>query len=143
MNGILHYRAALVDLESFVLINVYVPNAGDPPTRPRLSTKLRFLEKLKIKIQELKEQGKEVLVVGDFNVALTNNDIHASFELNEIYCKEEIHCLQELLIEQVDIWRYLHPHEMNTFTVFNEKKGYREFNKVTKINNRKKEGGLI
>ena len=123
-------RIVLTDLDAFVLINVYVPNAGDPPERPRLDTKLRFLHRLNQKLLSLKEENRSVLVVGDFNVAVSASDLHPIFKLEDIYSHEEISSFQALLHNHADIWRVLHPHEDDTFTVFNEKRSYRESNKV-------------
>jgi exonuclease III len=53
-------RVVITDHSHFVLVNVYVPNAGDRPDRPRLQYKLRFLEALKQKCDALVAQGREV-----------------------------------------------------------------------------------
>ena len=53
-------RVVITDHSHFVLVNVYVPNAGDRPDRPRLQYKLRFLEALKKKCDALVAQGREV-----------------------------------------------------------------------------------
>ena len=113
-----------------MLVNVYVPNAGDPPERARLPTKLAFLRKLKTKLETFRDQERQVLLVGDFNIALSKNDMHSCFWQEEIYTKEEIDTFQEILDDHIDVWRSLHPHETNTFTVFNERKSYRDSNKV-------------
>ena len=126
----MYCRIVLTDLEAFVLINVYVPNAGDPPQRPRLDTKLRFLCRLNQKLLALKEEKRSVLVVGDFNVAVSASDLHPTFKLEDIYSQEEISSFRALLQHHSDIWRVLHPHEADSFTVFNEKRSYRERNKV-------------
>lgn len=51
----------MTDHGHFVLINVYVPNAGGKPARPRLATKLDFLRLLKAKADALQEEGREVM----------------------------------------------------------------------------------
>ena len=58
-------RCVLTDHGAFVLINVYVPNAGDHNrdpqlNRPRLPFKLRFLRALRRKCDALVEAGREV-----------------------------------------------------------------------------------
>ena len=53
-------RVVVTDHGHFVLINVYVPNAGGKPERPRLATKLDFLRLLKAKADGFLEQGREV-----------------------------------------------------------------------------------
>lgn len=52
----------LTDLGAFVLINVYVPNAGDRSGEgERVAFKVRFLEALKEKADELRAAGRQVL----------------------------------------------------------------------------------
>ena len=53
-------RALCTDHGAFVVINVYCPNAGSPPERARLPIKMRFLEALKRKADELAALGREV-----------------------------------------------------------------------------------
>lgn len=53
-------RVVVTDHGHFVLINVYVPNAGGKPERPRLATKLDFLRLLKAEADGFLEQGREV-----------------------------------------------------------------------------------
>jgi len=55
-----HCRVVITDHRHFVLVNVYVPNAGDRPDRPRLRYKLAFLEALKRKCDALVAAGREV-----------------------------------------------------------------------------------
>ena len=54
-------RALCTDHGAFVVINVYCPNAGSPPERARLPIKMRFLEALKRKADELAASGREVI----------------------------------------------------------------------------------
>ena len=42
-----------------MVINVYCPNAGPAPERPRLAIKMRFLEALKRKADTLASAGRE------------------------------------------------------------------------------------
>ena len=48
------------DHGAFVVINVYVPNAGPAPDRPRLHTKLAFLRALKRRADAFVSAGREV-----------------------------------------------------------------------------------
>lgn len=50
----------MTDHGSFVLFNVYVPNAGDRPERARLPAKLSFLSALKERVDELRGAGRQV-----------------------------------------------------------------------------------
>jgi exonuclease III len=42
-------RVMLTDHGSFVLLNIYAPNAGEKPLKPRLEFKMRFLNALRSK----------------------------------------------------------------------------------------------
>lgn len=54
------HRCVLTDHGSFVLINVYVPNAGYTKERPGLAAKCRFLAALKDKADGLLAAGRKV-----------------------------------------------------------------------------------
>lgn len=58
-------RAVLVDLGLFVLINVYCPNETNDD---RLPYKVNFLRVLEARVQQLRKEKREVVVVGDINV---------------------------------------------------------------------------
>lgn len=53
-------RALITDHGHFVLLNVYVPNAGSMPERARLGAKLAFLAALKDKVDDLLGAGRQV-----------------------------------------------------------------------------------
>lgn len=113
-------RVVVTDHGHFVLINVYVPNAGGKPARPRLATKLDFLRLLKAKADALQEEGREVIIVGDLNVAATQKDCHHLIKHEKCYNAEELALLSALTSRYTDVWRRLHPNEDNQFTVWDE-----------------------
>ena len=54
----------MTDLGAFVLINVYVPNAGDRKLdNGRTDLKIRFLDALKQKADLFRDAGREVRVL--------------------------------------------------------------------------------
>lgn len=57
-------RVVLTDHGAFVLVNVYIPNAGaasgELAAKPRLEFKLKFLKALHAKLEALREAGREV-----------------------------------------------------------------------------------
>ena len=53
-------RVVLTDLGAFVLINVYAPNAGPAPERPRAAFKCKFLQALHSKAIQLRDAGRQV-----------------------------------------------------------------------------------
>ena len=63
-------RCVITDHGAFLLFNVYVPNAGEQ----RNDFKLRFLELLSLRLRQCQAEGREVVVVGDLNIAATRLD---------------------------------------------------------------------
>ncbi|KAL4447344.1 hypothetical protein ABPG77_007377 [Micractinium sp. CCAP 211/92] len=127
-------RVVVTDHQHFVLVNVYAPNAGDRPDRSRLPFKLRWLAALKRKVDALAAAGREVLVVGDFNVPAEPRDIHPTLgSYEEIYSREEQAALKALTDSYTDVWRRLHPEESSTYTVWSEKTSARAFNQGLRI----------
>lgn len=126
-------RVVLTDHGSFVLINVYVPNAGPSPERPRAAYKYKFLEALKTKAVSLQDAGRQVLIVGDFNIAATQQDVHDKLDREAMYPKPEKELFDSILAEFTDVWRKLHPDRVNTFTVWDEKTSARAFNEGVRI----------
>lgn len=69
-------RCLLVELGNLVILNVYIPCASSAEEGGRcssqiasiLETKLRFLELLQRRVDELRSAGKQVLLCGDFNL---------------------------------------------------------------------------
>eukprot|EP00775_Hariotina_reticulata_P002004 gene2004-2326_t len=113
---------------SFVLFNVYVPNAGERPERARLAAKLAFLQALKERVDSLLMQGKQVIAVGDFNVAAEQRDVHVAINWDNLYQPSELTALQEMLSSLSDTWRRLHPDVSDVYTVWNERTSARAFN---------------
>ncbi|GBG89045.1 hypothetical protein CBR_g48654 [Chara braunii] len=78
-------RVICTDHGSFMLVNVYVPNAGEKPLRPRIDFKMKFLRMLRNKCDEFVRKGKHVIIVGDLNISHKDGDVHRSFNLLEMY----------------------------------------------------------
>ena len=65
-------RCVMTDHGTFVVFNVYVPAGGGQP----LSYKMKFLNSLRRAMKYQREtHGKEVILVGDLNIAHTEKDI--------------------------------------------------------------------
>ncbi|KAH7431767.1 hypothetical protein KP509_08G065600 [Ceratopteris richardii] len=127
-------RIVETDHGSFILINVYAPNAGENEQgRPRLSFKLSFLKALKQKLDELVQIGRNIVVVGDLNVAHKDKDVYRKWNIRDIYTAEEINFMDALLTEYVDLFRYFHPNEEDAFSVWDQKKEARIHNEGLRI----------
>lgn len=149
-------RIVTIDIGPCVVVNVYVPNAGlgkstnsnfgdgkmpvpDSKTRKdapsRLEYKLEFLNSLHARCKQYIEDGKEVILVGDFNVAVDVRDTHPSIPLDKAFTEKERYRFSRFLQNEmfVDVFRYLHPNEMSTFTCFDERTNARERNAGVRI----------
>lgn len=68
-------RTLVLDAPQFTLIGTYVPRGG---SEEHYALKLLYLAELKDFIAELMAEGREVVLAGDMNVALTEFDVHRS-----------------------------------------------------------------
>jgi exodeoxyribonuclease III len=57
----------------FTLINAYYPQGGRGPHR--IEYKIGFYQQVKLRTQELKKQGKKVVLCGDFNTTVSDIDL--------------------------------------------------------------------
>lgn len=106
-------RIIMCEFDTFVIINVYVPNSGKDLKRLEYRTKIwdvKFTEYLK----EVNESCKKtVIVCGDFNVANDDIDLAKPKENKSVagFTNEERTnfklCINRL--QYIDIWRYLNP----------------------------------
>ena len=64
-------RIVQVALDNLVLASVYVPNGGKD-----YAAKLRFMQSLVGWARTLREQGRELVVCGDINIARADIDVH-------------------------------------------------------------------
>jgi exodeoxyribonuclease-3 len=60
-----------VALDNLVLASVYVPNGGKD-----YAAKLRFLQSMVDWARALREEGRDLILCGDINVARTDVDVH-------------------------------------------------------------------
>jgi exodeoxyribonuclease-3 len=66
-------RIQVLDYESFILFNLYVPNGGSG--NKRVPYKMAFNDVLLCKLEELRKKGKKIVVCGDINTAHTEIDL--------------------------------------------------------------------
>ena len=70
------------------------------------------------------------MIVGDLNVAASQQDVHAKYSWEGMYGPEEKRLLAQLLRGFHDVWRLRHPGVADTFTVWDEKTSARVFNEA-------------
>jgi exodeoxyribonuclease-3 len=98
---------------NLVLASVYVPNGGkDYPA------KLDFMRKLGDWAKRVHEEGCELVICGDINIARTERDVHPVERKNVIGQLPEERQLFEALIDDhlVDVHRQLEPENDRLFT---------------------------
>lgn len=106
-------RIVQAALGNLILASVYVPNGGkDYPA------KLNFLNRLIVWVKQLHEEGRELVLCGDINIARTEADVHPRERRPVIgQLPEERDLFEKLLGEHlVDVGRALEPHNENMFT---------------------------
>jgi exodeoxyribonuclease-3 len=137
-------RTVILDLGPFILINVYIPNSG--VDKERLNFKMDFLAALKSKCDSYTNQGREVMIVGDLNLAADARDVHPRIGLEKHFTEEERAWLKGMLTDSggyTDIWRKLHNGTNETqqpassvttaYTCWDEKISARAFNEGVRI----------
>ena len=96
-----------------VFASVYVPNGGkDYPA------KLEFMRQLGAWAKRVQEEGAELVICGDINIARTERDVHPAERKNVIgQLPEERALFEELIGEHlVDVHRRLDPDNERLFT---------------------------
>ena len=68
-------RVLGVDFGDYYFLNLYVPNGSEVGSE-KYAYKLRWLSALHSWLKELKSSHERVVVVGDFNIAPTDDDVH-------------------------------------------------------------------
>jgi exodeoxyribonuclease-3 len=64
-------RIVQVELGDLIIASVYVPNGGKD-----YQAKLDFLGRIAEWVQQLKAEGRQLILCGDINIALTDMDVH-------------------------------------------------------------------
>lgn len=110
-------RFVVSDHGEFLLYNVYFPNGGMNAQRHQFKQEflLRFLQHLKRKLN----QGRQIIVVGDYNVAYLDQDVYDPMGLaNESgFLPEERAWFQDFLKAGfIDCYRTVHPDTKGAYT---------------------------
>lgn len=114
------YIEALVNVkgEDFRVISVYFPNGNPPYNNPddnsKFIYKLKFMNAFYKHMANLCIKEEKIVIGGDFNVILTDNDVYDStvFKNNALYKESVKSRLKALMyLGFYDAFRVLHPHE--------------------------------
>ena len=68
-------RVLAFQFQNICIVNLYVPNGGDVTT-DKYEYKLRWLDALIPWLRDLRENFKNLVIVGDFNITPNDSDVH-------------------------------------------------------------------
>jgi exodeoxyribonuclease-3 len=108
-----HSRYIEAEVGGLVVASVYLPN-GNPQPGPKFAYKLAWFERLIKHAQALLQQGRPVVLAGDYNVIPTDEDIYStkSWLKDALLQPESRQAYQRLLAQGwVDAIRHRHPGE--------------------------------
>lgn len=123
-------RIVMTDHGYFDLYNIYFPNGGSGEERHLF--KQQFLKDLNAHLAEKIKKGREIIVVGDYNVAHKTEDVYDPVRLSKEsgFLPEERAWFDSFLaLGFVDCFRHFHPGEPQRFSWWS----YRE---LARTNNR-------
>jgi len=122
-NPLTQGRCMLTDHGTFLLLNIYAPNAGRGPSH--LQQKLAFYEELSSAVGRWNLEGRKVLVTGDINTAHTELDIYnpRKYMLGTGFLDVEREWVGFFLGDRVcvDVWREFHP-GVRKYTFWDQKR---------------------
>jgi len=121
-------RFVITDHDTFLLYNIYFPNGGSGEIRHHF--KQKFLKDLNAHLKQQIHRGREVVVVGDYNVAHKEVDIYDPVRLSKEsgFLPEERAWFDSFLdLGFVDSFRHLHPDDKQIFSWWS----YRELARIS------------
>ena len=128
-------RLLIFEHKDFVLLNIYFPNGA--LTQQRHLFKQEFLHKLPLFLEKLKSQTKKnVIIVGDYNVAYKTFDVHDPQGLKKTsgFLPEERQWFEDFLQKgYVDIYRHFYPDKKSAYTWWSLREKARKNNKGWRI----------
>lgn len=141
-------RAVVVDCGMFVLFNLYCPNETDEGRR---EYKMAYYTTLEERVQNLLEAGREVIIVGDLNIAHLPIDhadsVHAKMTADaHLDHHPARRWLDRFLLPVgrfMDAARHVHPRERFMYTCWNTIKNSRASNYGARIDYTLLSPGLV
>jgi exodeoxyribonuclease-3 len=123
-------RIVITDHDKFLLYNIYFPNGGSGEERHLF--KQKFLVDLHCHLKEVLKSGREVVLVGDYNVAHKEIDVFDPVRLSKEsgFLPEERQWFSAFLeLGFIDTFRFFKPTEKDRYSWWS----YRE---LARVNNR-------
>lgn len=120
-------RFVITSYPEFDLYNIYFPNGGSGETRHDF--KQGFLKDLNLHLAKELKAGKKIIVVGDYNVAHQEHDVHDPIRLSKEsgFLPEERTWLTNFLeLGFVDTFRHFYPESKDRYSWWS----YRELARV-------------
>jgi exodeoxyribonuclease III len=120
--------------EEFDLYNIYFPNGGSGPERHNF--KQKFLKELVAHLKFEMKKGKQIIVVGDYNVAYLEFDVHDPKRLSKEsgFLPEEREWFNLFLQSGfTDVFRKLHPNKTEMYSWWSYRELARDRNKGWRI----------
>ncbi|MCY4321444.1 MAG: exodeoxyribonuclease III [Bdellovibrionaceae bacterium] len=128
-------RVVIFEHKNFILINIYFPNGA--LTLQRHLFKQEFLKNLPVFLKDLKiKKQKELIIVGDYNVAYKEFDVHSPKTLQNTsgFLPEERQWFEEFLKKgYVDVYRHFYPNKKEVYTWWSLREKARINNKGWRI----------
>lgn len=127
-------RFVITDHRDFVLFNVYFPNGGAREERHLF--KQEFLKIFSEHLVQLAQSGREVVLVGDYNVAYLDFDVYDPVRLSREsgFLPEEREWFRQFLsMGFVDVFRQEQPLKKGAFTWWSYREGARYGNRGWRI----------
>lgn len=127
-------RFVVTSHKDFDLYNVYFPNGSSSEERHHY--KMNFLKKFTRHLEREIQRGKEIVLVGDYNVAHLEVDVHDPVGLSQVsgFLPEERDWFDDFFkIGFTDVYRHFHPKVEGKYTWWSYREGAREKNKGWRI----------
>lgn len=121
-------RIVATKFAEFEVFNIYFPNGGSGEDRHQF--KQRFLKDLSEHLKPKLAAGKPLIVVGDYNIAHKEIDVHDPVRLSTEsgFLPEERDWMSQFLsLGFIDTFRAFHPDQKNRYTWWS----YREFGRIS------------
>jgi exodeoxyribonuclease-3 len=118
----------------FDLYNIYFPNGGS--SEERHNFKQKFLSDLNQHLKSELNKKKNIVVLGDYNVAHREIDVYDPIKLSKIsgFFPEERKWFSEFLdLGFIDTFRFLHPHDKDRYSWWSYKELARTSNRGWRI----------